>query len=66
MKNHQKEGGIGKKGGIVNICATCILTRSDKTKDRVEISAEQLSVGVSQAEVNLFFFNCLIIKSLKK
>ena len=41
---------VDKKGSIAHIIDLTILTRSDKRRDRVEISPEQLSAASLEAE----------------
>ncbi|NXT89233.1 BRCC3 deubiquitinase, partial [Anhinga rufa] len=46
-------GGDGRRSGrIVHIHSVIILRRSDKRKDRVEISPEQLSAASTEAEIS--------------
>ena len=41
----------GALGAVVHILGCALLTRSDRRKDRVEISPEQLAAATSNAEV---------------
>ncbi|NXY14460.1 BRCC3 deubiquitinase, partial [Atrichornis clamosus] len=45
-------GGAGTRRRIVHIHSVIILRRSDKRKDRVEISPEQLSAASTEAEIS--------------
>ena len=52
------------KEDCAHITAVSLLRRSDKRKDRVEISPEQLAMGAQEAEVCLFC-TCLAACGLK-
>ena len=45
---------LKKLDDCAHITAVSLLRRSDKRKDRVEISPEQLAMGAQEAEVCLF------------
>ncbi|MEE6496554.1 hypothetical protein FKM82_002415 [Ascaphus truei] len=49
---------------VVHIHSVIILRRSDKRKDRVEISPEQLSAATTEADISFCVCNICIIISV--